>query len=50
MLWNKAIPAKLRIKEIEQGLKREFIETIQDPIEIRLHHMYGDGTLLPFIG
>jgi two-component system sensor histidine kinase VicK len=32
MLWNKAIPAKQRIKEIDQGLKREFIETIQDPV------------------
>jgi len=31
MLWHKAIPAKQRIKEIEEGLKREFIETIQDP-------------------
>jgi two-component system sensor histidine kinase VicK len=35
MLWRKAIPAKQRIKEIEEGLKREFIETIQDPIEIQ---------------
>src|SRR5712691_3047701 len=34
MLWRKAIPAKQRIKEIEQGLKREFIDTIQDPKEI----------------
>ena len=34
MLWHKAIPAKQRIKEIEQGLKREFIDTIQDPKEI----------------
>jgi two-component system, OmpR family, sensor histidine kinase VicK len=34
MLWRKAIPAKQRIKEIEEGLKREFIETIQDPAEI----------------
>jgi hypothetical protein len=33
MLWNKAIPAKQRIKEIEEGTKREFIETIQDPSE-----------------
>jgi two-component system sensor histidine kinase VicK len=33
--WNKAIPAKQRIKEIEEGLKREFIETIRDPIEIQ---------------
>ena len=30
MLWRKAIPAKQRIKEIEENLKREFIETIQD--------------------
>jgi len=29
MLWKKAIPAKQRIKEIEENLKREFIETIQ---------------------
>jgi hypothetical protein len=34
-LWNKAIPAKQRIMEIEQGLKREFIETIRDPQEIQ---------------
>jgi hypothetical protein len=33
MLWHKAVPPKQRIKEIEQGLKREFIETIQDPYE-----------------
>jgi hypothetical protein len=31
MLWKKAIPAKQRIKEVEQGLKREFMETIRDP-------------------
>jgi two-component system sensor histidine kinase VicK len=30
MLWKKAIPAKQRIKEIEEDLKRKFIETIQD--------------------
>ena len=35
MLWRKAIPAKQRIKEIEEGLKREFIETIQNPKEIQ---------------
>jgi hypothetical protein len=35
MLWKKAIPAKQRIKEIEEGIKREFIETIQDPAEIQ---------------
>jgi hypothetical protein len=36
MLWRKAIPAKQRIKEIGEGLKREFIETIQDPEEIQI--------------
>lgn len=35
MLWRKAIPARQRISEIEDGLKREFIETIQDQSEIR---------------
>jgi len=35
MLWKKAIPARQRISEIEEGLKREFIETIQDQSEIR---------------
>ena len=25
MLWHKTVPAKQRIKEIEQGLKGEFI-------------------------
>jgi signal transduction histidine kinase len=33
MLWRKAMPSKERIKEIEQGLEHQFIETIQDPIE-----------------
>jgi hypothetical protein len=33
MLWHKAIPAKQRIGEIEQGLKREFMDTMQDPYE-----------------
>jgi two-component system sensor histidine kinase VicK len=35
MLWNKAIPAKQRFKEIEEGAKREFVETIRDPYEIQ---------------
>ena len=35
MLWSKAIPAKQRFKEIEQGAKREFVETIRDPYEIQ---------------
>jgi len=34
MLWKKAIPAKQRMREIEEGQEREFIETIQDPSEI----------------
>jgi hypothetical protein len=33
MLWRKAIHARQRIKEIEENLKREFIETIQDSEE-----------------
>jgi hypothetical protein len=35
ILWNKAIPAKEKIKEIELGLDKEFIETIKEPSEIR---------------
>jgi two-component system, OmpR family, sensor histidine kinase VicK len=35
MLWRKAIPAKQRMKEIEEGLKRDFIETLQDSEEIQ---------------
>jgi two-component system sensor histidine kinase VicK len=35
ILWSKGIQAKQRIKEIEEGTKREFIETIQDPTEIQ---------------
>lgn len=34
--WEKAIPAKRRIKEIEENLRREFINTIQDPEEIQI--------------
>jgi hypothetical protein len=34
LLWDKALPAKQRIKEIELGLQRQFINTIRDPIEI----------------
>jgi hypothetical protein len=39
-LWNKAIPAKQRIKEIEEGLKREFIETIRDLMKYRYPHAF----------
>ncbi len=34
-LRSKAIPAKHRFREIEEGTKREFIETIRDPYEIQ---------------
>ena len=34
-LWNKAIPAAQKIKEIEQGIKPDIIETITDPIKIQ---------------
>jgi two-component system sensor histidine kinase VicK len=29
-LWNKAIPAEQRIRELEQGVEREFVEVISD--------------------
>jgi two-component system sensor histidine kinase VicK len=32
-LWKKAIPAKQRIREIEEGAKREVVEIIRDPAE-----------------
>lgn len=32
-LWKKAIPSKQRIREIEQGVKREVFEVIRDPAE-----------------
>src|SRR6266511_3588009 len=32
---EKGIPAEERIREIEEGAKREFIETIRDPSEIQ---------------
>jgi signal transduction histidine kinase len=31
--WNKAIPAKQRIKEIEEGIEAEFVEVITDGIK-----------------
>jgi two-component system, OmpR family, sensor histidine kinase VicK len=34
-LWNKAIPAIQKIREIEQGIKPDIIETITDPIRIQ---------------
>jgi two-component system sensor histidine kinase VicK len=34
-LWSRAIPARQRFKEIEQGAKAEFVETIRDLYEIQ---------------
>ena len=34
MLWNKAIPAEQRIRQIEEGIEPEFIETISNPQDI----------------
>ncbi len=35
MLWDKAIPAATRIKELEYGIEPEIIKTIQEPLEIK---------------
>jgi two-component system, OmpR family, sensor histidine kinase VicK len=35
MLWNKAIPAEQKIREIEEGIEPEVIETVRDPVEIQ---------------
>jgi two-component system sensor histidine kinase VicK len=34
-LWNKAIPARQRFKELEQGVRTEFVETVRNPKEIQ---------------
>jgi two-component system, OmpR family, sensor histidine kinase VicK len=34
-LWNKGIPAEEKIKEIQDGIKPPFIETLKDPYEIQ---------------
>ena len=34
-VWKRAIPAKQRIREIEEGTKREFVETVRDLPEIQ---------------
>ena len=35
MLWKKSIPAEQKIKELEEGVEPEVIETIRDPTEIQ---------------
>jgi hypothetical protein len=42
-LWNKAIPSKEKIKEIELGLDKEFLEALNDPQVIK-------KTLLTLLG
>jgi two-component system, OmpR family, sensor histidine kinase VicK len=34
-LWKNAIPAQFKIKEIEEGVKPPFMETLRDPLEIQ---------------
>ena len=34
-LWSRAIPVRQRIKELEEGVKREFVETLREPSEIK---------------
>ena len=34
-LWDKSIPAQEKIKEIEEGIKPQFIETIRDPFQLQ---------------
>jgi signal transduction histidine kinase len=34
-LWNKAIPAEYKIREIEEGIKPEVIETIREPEKLQ---------------
>jgi two-component system, OmpR family, sensor histidine kinase VicK len=34
-LWRSAIPAQYKIREIEDGVKSPFIETLKDPLEIQ---------------
>jgi two-component system, OmpR family, sensor histidine kinase VicK len=35
-IWSKATPAEQKIREIEEGIEPEVIETIRDPIEVQL--------------
>jgi hypothetical protein len=34
-LWDKAIPAEQKVKEIEEGIVPDFINTITDPVKIK---------------
>jgi hypothetical protein len=35
LFWSRAIPAEQRFRELEEGLKPDFIEIIGDPVEIQ---------------
>lgn len=45
-LWDKSIQAREKIKEIELGLDKEFIETIREPSEIQhlIHNLLKSAT------
>ncbi|HJU14257.1 MAG TPA: hypothetical protein VJ792_07365 [Candidatus Nitrosotalea sp.] len=45
-LWNRAVEAKEKIKEIELGLDKEFLDTIKSPQEIKktLLNLLGSAT------
>jgi sugar-specific transcriptional regulator TrmB len=45
-LWSKAIQAREKIKEIELGLDKEFIETIREPSKIQqlIHNLLKSAT------
>ena len=45
-LWSKAIQAREKIKEIELGLDKEFIETINEPSQIQqlIHNLLKSAT------
>ncbi|TLX81510.1 MAG: hypothetical protein E6L00_06250 [Thaumarchaeota archaeon] len=45
-LWSKAIQAREKIKEIELGLDKEFIETIREPSQIQhlIHNLLKSAT------
>lgn len=34
-LWNKAVPAEIRIREIEEGIIPDFIKTLTDPQQVQ---------------
>jgi len=45
MLWEKAIPAKIKIKQIEQGLERDICELITDENNTMIKYRQALGSL-----